>query len=69
MVYKLKDDINTNYYKLIKGLIDTLGDCDNYYIGEPVKSHYGKGFVEGIKSFEGQEHVHIKYRFGRGILK
>ncbi len=69
LIYKLRDDINTNYFKLIKGLIDTLGDGENYYIGEPVKSEYGDGFVEGIKNYEGQEHVHVKYRFGRGVLK
>jgi hypothetical protein len=50
-------------------LIDTLGEGDNYFIGEPVRSEYGNGFVEGVKFFEGQEHVHIKYRFGRGVLR
>jgi hypothetical protein len=53
---------------LIKGLIDNLGEEDNYYIGEPVKSEYGNGFVESVKSFEGQDHIHVKYRFGRGVL-
>ena len=67
LVYKLKEEINTNYFKLIKGLIENMEDI--YYKGEPVKSPYGRGFVEETKIYEGVDHIHVKYRFGRGFLK
>jgi hypothetical protein len=64
----MRGDIGTNYFNLMKNIIDNTNETD-YIKGEPIRTIYGRGYVEDITFCEGVKHINIKFRFGRGSLK
>jgi hypothetical protein len=72
LVYKIKGDINTNYYNLMNMLLNNIYSENSkieYFKEEPVRTPYGRGYIEDITQYENVKHIRVKFRQGYASLK
>jgi hypothetical protein len=68
LVYKFKGhNVDTNYFNLMRNILDSQDN--EFNINEPVRTPYGRGYIEDITSYEGRKHIKVKFRFGSASLK
>lgn len=84
LIYKLKESIETDYLKMMNSLLNNFDFHDlnnlknpqtfyyrnkNNFAGEPVKTPYGRGFIQKEILFENNKNYCVKFRYGSGYLK
>lgn len=70
LIYKrqgLNGDENDNYLKLLNNIY--FKQVDDYVIGEPITTSYGKGYLSDKIQEDKNEIVVVKYKYGHCTFK